>query len=237
MKLKPGSADKLREPRLLTIKNKVSMVKVSQVCAALLVAALSGCATTPRPLFSGANLKDFELVTTPAAAPESVLTLRPDGVLAVAGAPSGYFATRANYTSYRLHAEWRWSGKPGNAGLLLHIASGPRDRVWPLSQQVQTKVGAVGDLLPMAGATFAEPLTSAPGASPAIKARMAADSEKPVGEWNTLDVLARDGMIEVSVNGVQQNRVTASNPREGKIGFQLEGTAYELRNVTIAPLD
>jgi hypothetical protein len=214
------------------------MVKVSQVCGALLVAALSGCATTTtRPLFNGPDFSDFELVTTPAAAPESVVSLRPDGVIAVTGAPSGYFATRASYANYKLHAEWRWSGKQGNAGLLLHIASGPKDRVWPLSQQVQTKHGAVGDLLPMAGASFTEPLTSAPGASPAIKAHMAADSEKPVGEWNTVDVLARDGMIEVSVNGVPQNRVTGSNPREGKIGFQLEGTAYELRNVTIAPLD
>jgi hypothetical protein len=40
-------------------------------------------------------------------------------------------------------------------------SDGPR---LALSLQVQTKHGNAGDLLPMAGASFDEPLTSAPGA-------------------------------------------------------------------------
>ncbi|TFW34932.1 3-keto-disaccharide hydrolase [Massilia horti] len=212
------------------------MVKASYVFGVLAIAALTGCASTSRPLFNGQDFKDFDLVTTPVAAPESVYSMQPNGVIAVAGKPSGYFATRESYADYKLHVEWRWSGKPGNSGFLLHVASGPKDGVWPLSQQVQTKHGFVGDLLPMAGASFVEPLTTAPGAYPKIKAKMAADSEKPAGEWNVVDVLARDGVIEVTVNGVLQNRVTGANPREGKIGFQLEGAPYELRNVTITPI-
>jgi hypothetical protein len=213
------------------------MVKLSFAGSAVLCGLLAGCATQGTQLFNGRNFDGFELVTTPAATMDQVLTQRPDGVIAVAGNPPGYIATRASYTNYRFHAEWRWPGKPGNGGFLLHIASGPKDKVWPLSQQVQTKHGFAGDLLPMAGASFAEPLTTAPGAYPPIKGHTAQDSEKPAGEWNTVDVVARDGAIEVSVNGVPQNRVTRSNPASGPIGFQLEGAPYELRNVSVTPLD
>lgn len=210
------------------------MVKRSLLCSILAAGVLSGCATRAvQPFDSAANL---ELVSTPGGDLATVWARGADGVVKVAGQPSGYVATRASYTNYRMHLEWRWPGKPGNAGVLLHVASGPRDRVWPLSVQVQTKYGAAGDLLPMAGASFVEPLTSAPGAATAIKARVEADSEKPAGEWNSADILCRDGVIEVSVNGVPQNRVSGANPRAGRIGFQLEGAPYELRRVRIEPL-
>jgi hypothetical protein len=158
-------------------------------------------------------------------------------VIESTGKPAGFIATKASYRDYRLHVEWRWSGKPGNAGVLLHISDGPMDRVWPLSLQVQTKHGSAGDLLPMAGASFAEPLTTASGAPVAIKARTAADSELPAGEWNSCDIVARDGAVEVRVNGVAQNGATKVQPSSGRIGFQLEGAAYELRRVALTPLD
>ena len=223
------------------------MVKLKSGCVALVCAAMAGCAGAPStapdrdpdpapvPLFAR-GLDGFELVTAPAAAIGQVVPVGAEGVIALAGAPSGYLATRAVYTNYRLHAEWRWPGKPGNGGVLLHIQGGPKDRVWPLSQQVQTKRGSAGDLLPMAGAAFAEPLSSAPGAATPVKAHAAADSERPAGEWNSLDVVCREGSIEVAINGVAQNRVSGASPASGRIGFQLEGAPYELRNVTIVPL-
>ncbi len=188
-------------------------------------------------LFNGRDFTGWEFVSAPPADIATVCQLRPDGVVAAAGQPTGFLATKAAYENYELHAEWRWPGKPGNGGVLLHIASGPKDRAWPLSHQVQTKCKFAGDLLPMAGATFAEPLTSAPGAATAIKARTGADSEKPAGEWNTCDVVCRGGTIEVRINGVLQNTVTKAAPASGRIGFQFEGTPFELRNVRLVRLD
>jgi hypothetical protein len=210
------------------------MVKLGWLAGALLCAGLFGCAA-PQPR-ADAGLGALDIVTTPAAALDTVWQPRSDGVIAVAGKPSGFIATRDVYTDYRLHVEWRWTGKPGNGGVLLHVASGPKDGVWPYSVQVQTKYGSVGDLLPMAGATFHEPLTTAPGAYPPIKARTASDSERAPGEWNTMDVLVRGGCIDVTINGVAQNAVTLAQPATGRIGFQLEGTPYELRNVRIERL-
>jgi Domain of Unknown Function (DUF1080) len=208
-------------------------------CTGVLCCAVTACAVAParqQNLLNDAALAGWSLHTEPAASLRDVVTAAPGGELDVAGKPSGYFATQASYANYRLHVEWRWTDKPGNAGVLLHISEGPMDRVWPLSLQVQTKRGSAGDLLPMAGATFAEPATSAPGAQPVIKAHIAPDSERPVGEWNSADIVCRDGSVEVTINGVAQNRVTAAQPRQGRIGFQLEGTPYQLRNVTMTPL-
>jgi hypothetical protein len=210
------------------------MVKLGWLGGALLCASFSGCASTNVPVDSA--LGALEITSTPAAKLDSVWQARPDGVIAVTGQPSGFIATRDPFTDYRLHVEWRWPGKPGNGGVLLHVASGPKDGVWPYSIQVQTKHGAVGDLLPMAGASFTEPLTSAPGAYPAIKAHVAADSERPPGEWNSMDVLVRGGCIDVTINGVPQNAVTIAQPATGRIGFQLEGTPYELRNLRVERL-
>lgn len=206
-------------------------------CSGLIFASaalLVGCATPGVHPFDGAG--GLEAATTPAAGAAALWSRDAAGVIHVAGKPSGFIATPAVYASYRMHVEWRWPGKPGNAGVLLHVASGPKDGVWPLSVQVQTKHGFAGDLLPMAGAGFAEPLTSAPGAYPAVKGHTGADTERPAGEWNSADILSRDGVIEVTVNGVPQNRVSGVTPRTGRIGFQLEGTPYELRNVRITPL-
>ena len=205
------------------------MIKRILLAVACLAAAVGASA--------GEMLKDlggWELRTEPAAAAASAISVRADGVVAVAGVPSGFLATTASYRNFRLHVEWRWPGKAGNGGVLLHISEGPMDRVWPLSVQVQTKFGSVGDLLPMAGAKFAEPLT---GDKPAVKAHMGANSEYAAGQWNSADIVARDGVIEATVNGVLQNRVTAATPREGRIGFQLEGTPYELRHVELTPIE
>jgi hypothetical protein len=193
-------------------------------------------AAAPMELFNGKDLTGWELVTPATADLSTICHYTPDGSLAISGQPTGFIASTTSHKNYRLHVEWRWSSAPGNAGVLVHIASGPKDRQWPLCFQIQTKNKSVGDLLPMAGAKFAEPLTSAPGATTPLRARAAPDSEKPSGEWNACDIVCRDDTIEVSVNGVVQNRVSGSAPAAGKIGFQLEGTAYELRHVRLSLL-
>jgi len=205
--------------------------------AVLSVLAVSAHAAAPTDLFPTADLAGWEFVTTPATALASVCTRRPDGVVTAAGKPVGFIATTASYENYRLHAEWRWTGQPGNSGVLIHISSGPRDRAWPLCFQVQTKNGNVGDFLPMAGATFAEKLSTPPDAKTAILNHTAPDSEKPAGEWNTCDVTCRGDTVEVTINGVLQNRVTRAAPQAGRIGFQFEGVPFELRNVTLVRLD
>ncbi len=188
------------------------------------------------PQAMAAGLAAWEFVTDPPVAIGQVCAVHADGVLAVTGSPVGYLATVASHRDYRVHAEWRWTGAPGNSGLLLHISSGPKDRQWPTCFQVQWKNKAAGDLLPMAGARFSEALSTPPDAKTPQLTRSGADSERPAGQWNECDVVCRGDVIEVTINGVLQNRVTGVSVAEGKVGVQLEGTPFELRNVSITPL-
>lgn len=189
-----------------------------------------------RDLFPDGNWAGWEFVATPATELAAVCAVKPDGVLAFAGKPIGFVATRDSFHDYRLHVEWRWTEKPGNGGILVHIASGPKDRAWPLCFQIQTKHKSVGDLLPMAGATFAEPLTSAPGTT-ALRARSGADGENPAGEWNECDLVCSRDTIVVLVNGAPQNRVTGCSLTAGRIGLQFEGAPFEVRHVRLIPLE
>lgn len=194
----------------------------------------------PLTLFNGTDLTGWSLVTPDGTDIAKVCHVTADGAMAVAGKPIGYLLSDARYPNYRLHVEWRWpvgSAKNCNSGILVDLVGGPVDRkTWPVCIQVQTKNTRAGDLLPMAGATFAEPLSTPPGAPTPQLNRREASSEKPLGEWNTCDVVCRDGTIECTVNGVLQNRVTGCNPASGGIGIQLEGFPYELRNIWLNPL-
>jgi hypothetical protein len=194
----------------------------------------SASAATPAAQTMAAGLQGWELVTEQGTPISEVVTVRPDGVIAVAGSPVGYLSTTASRQAYRVHAEWRWPGKTGNGGALVHIRSGPTNGAWPVCYQVQWKFGAVGDLLPMNGATFAEALSTPPDAKTPQRGRNAADSERPAGEWNTCDIVCAGRTITASINGVVQNRVTGLSVSAGKVGFQLEGTPFEMRNIRIA---
>jgi Domain of Unknown Function (DUF1080) len=201
---------------------------------------LGSCAQAETPssrkdLLTDKTLADWEFITATPTALDAVCVPGPDGVLAIAGKPIGYLATKATYENYQLHFEWRWpadAAKSSNGGMLLHITSGPAGGTpWPVCFQVQLKLDHAGDLLPMDSARFAEKLTT--DAKPPQLARSGNSSEKPPGEWNTGDINCRGNNIEVRINGVLQNRVSQCSPASGKIGFQLEGAPFELRHVRI----
>jgi hypothetical protein len=66
--------------------------------------------------------------------------------------------------------------------------------------------------------------------------KLAPSSEKPAGEWNTMEVVCSGSTIEVSVNGVLQNKATNASVTSGSICLQSEGKDIEFRNVFITQL-
>lgn len=198
-------------------------------------------AAAPVDLFNGKDLTGWELVANPATDIATACHVTDGGGFAVSGKPVGYLLAAGSYENYRLHVEYRWpadAARNSNSGVLVHIASGPVDRnTWPVSLQIQTRINRAGDLLPMAGAKFAEALSSDPGAKTPQLDHLSLVSEKALGEWNSIDVVCRGGTIQVSINGVFQNRVTHCSPNAGRIGIQLEGFPFELRNLRLTALD
>ena len=67
-------------------------------------------------------------------------------------------------------------------------------------------------------------------------ARSRPSSEKPVGEWNTYEIICSGDTATLLVNGVLQNRATKIGASGGHIALQSEGAAIEFRNIRLTPL-
>ncbi|MFN4259012.1 MAG: DUF1080 domain-containing protein [Gemmataceae bacterium] len=66
--------------------------------------------------------------------------------------------------------------------------------------------------------------------------RGAQDVEKPVGEWNTLEVICDGDNITNILNGTVVNVGTNSSHTKGKILFQSEGAEVFFRRIDLKPL-
>ena len=166
-----------------------------------------------------------------AAAPSGFWSAR-DGVLHLAGRPTGYLRTEKVFANYHLHVEWRWPG-PANRGTNnsgIFVDQRPPDAIWPYSVQVQVKAGFSGDLIAQGGLTFS------PRDTQLTRKKLAATNEKPAGEWNATDVYCRGASLEVFVNGLRQNFVDKLPANSGKIALQMEGYPIEFRNLWLQQL-
>ena len=61
--------------------------------------------------------------------------------------------------------------------------------------------------------------------------KIGTSSEKPVGEWNTMEINCNGNTIEVFVNGELKNKATGVNISGGHICLQSEGKIVEFRNI------
>lgn len=159
-----------------------------------------------------------------------------DRLLRATGAGKGYVRTAVPYADYKLHVEWRWSNEAGNSGVLLHVVNG--HVLWPKGFECQLASGRAGDLSSYVEARSMEELVSRTpkGFSTGRFPQQGPSAERPVGEWNSLDVVADGGTLTIFVNGEQVNQMTEVVPNAGAIGLQAEGAAIDFRNIKLTPL-
>ncbi len=138
--------------------------------------------------------------------------------------------TKETYSDYRLHVEWHWPSEATNSGVFVHGQT--PDTIWLKCVECQLMAGNAGDFVCMNGAD----MTERSDKSTPIVRKMAASSEKPAGEWNTMEVVCSGNTIEVYVNGVLQNKGTSVNVNKGSICLQSEGKDIEFRNIFLTPL-
>ena len=180
-------------------------------------------------LFNGRNLSNWGFqLRDPVVDPATVFMVH-DGVIHITGNPFGYMRTKDSYSEYKLHVEWRYPGEASNSGVFIH-AQLP-DTIWIRSFECQLAAGNAGDFICMNGTTMNEQKNN----SRVVK-KMAASSEKPAGEWNTMEVTCKSNTIEVTVNGILQNKATGISQSKGHICLQSEGKDIEFRNVFITKL-
>lgn len=169
-----------------------------------------------------------------------------DGLLVSLGTPGGHLITDQVYSNYRLDAEYRFSAKPGNCGILVH-ASTPRAlyKMFPKSIEVQMESGNAGDFwcivedikVPDMEARRGpkEKWGITEGANRRI-ANLTDTSEKPVGEWNNMVIECIGREIKVWVNGDLVNSGFDCTAEQGQIAVQAEGSKVEFRKLTLTPL-
>jgi hypothetical protein len=164
------------------------------------------------------------------------------------GNPPGHLVTGEAYRDYRLEVEYRFPGKGGNCGVLVH-ASRPRAlyKMFPQSIEVQMMSGDAGDfwciqenievpdMEKRRPRKEGEKWGGAEGDARRIL-NLTDGSEKPLGQWNTMIIEARGRGIKVWVNGDLVNEGSNATADQGRIALQAEGTEVEFRKVVIGPL-
>ncbi len=202
----------------------------------------------PVSLFNGKNLDGWhidcpKLDKDPKARKPFIVR---NGMLVSLGTPPGHLISDKEYSNYRLEVEYRFAGKPGNCGVLVH-ASTPRAlyKMFPKSLEVQMMHENAGDFWCIVEDIRVPNMEQRRGPKEKWgitegKARriknLTDGSENPPGEWNTMVIECVGDEVKVWVNGDLVNHGTDCTATKGRIALQAEGSEVEFRKVLLTPL-
>lgn len=170
-----------------------------------------------------------------------------NGLLVSLGNPGGHLITDNIYQNYRLQVEYRFAAKPGNCGVLVH-ASKPRALygMFPQSIEVQMENKHAGDFWCIVENIEVPDMEVRRGPKEKwgiIEGKnrriqnLTENSEKPVGEWNTMQIECQGKEIKVWVNDVLVNNGSNCTAQKGQIALQAEGSEVEFRKILLTPLE
>ena len=216
----------------------------------LLLLALPSSAK-PISLFNGKDLAGWT-VDVPKAdkdpnTPPSFIVR--DGMLVSLGKPGGHLVTDGIFSDYKVVVEYRFVKEGGNCGVLVH-ASKPRRLygMFPQSIEVQMMHENAGDFwcigenieVPEMEKRRPKKEESQKFGGEQTDARrilnLTDGSEKPLGEWNVMEIECKGDEIKVWVNGTLVNHGSKSTATSGKIALQAEGVEVEFRKVELTKL-
>jgi hypothetical protein len=233
--------------------NRVPVVALALALVVGCAGSSGGQAEAPKKtsLFNGKDLTgwkaDVPKKDTDPNAPDSFIVR--NGMLVSMGEPRGHLITTSIHQNYRLEVEYRFPAKAGNCGVLVH-SSTPRalSKMFPQSIEVQMFSGNAGDFwciqenieVPdMEARRPKKTPTQKYGGGPDDARRilnLTDNSEKPIGEWNTMIIECLDRTVKVWVNGDKVNEGFNCTADKGAIALQAEGTEVEFRRLEISPL-
>jgi hypothetical protein len=230
--------------------NYLPMNKIHMLLILLLLAILpeAGAQVKGKSLFNGKDLSgwhwDVPAMDNDAGAANPFIVK--NGLLVSLGKPGGHLITDDIFMNYRLEAEYRFSARPGNCGILVHVST-PRAlyEMFPKSIEVQMEHENAGDFWCI-GEDITTPDMEARrgpkeewGSTGDKKRRiknLTDGSEKPAGEWNRIVIECVGREVKVWVNGDLVNYGFNCTADRGQIALQAEGSEVEIRKIELAPI-
>jgi len=169
-----------------------------------------------------------------------------DSLLISMGDPRGHLITDSVFRNYRLDVEYRFAADPGNCGILVH-ASTPRAlyQMFPKSMEVQMQSGDAGDFWCIVEDITVPDMVERRGPEETWgitegKNRriinLTDNSEKPLGDWNTMTIECVADTVKVWVNGDLVNYGYNCTASEGQIAVQAEGAKVEFSKIDLTPI-
>lgn len=202
-------------------------------------------------LFNGKDLSGWKADVPSADANPSlppVFIVR-DGKLVSLGKPGGHLITTDQFSNYKLVVEYRFAKEGGNCGVLVNASTLRRlNDMFPQSIEVQMMHENAGDFWCI-GENIEVPDMEArrPKKEPSQVfggnkgdarriVNLTDGSEKPLGEWNTMEIEVKGDEVIVHVNGTLVNHGRKSTATSGAIALQSEGVEVEFRKVELTKL-
>ena len=151
--------------------------------------------------------------------------------LKCSGKPKGYLYSKQPYQNFTLRVDYRFPRPDnlkdeakfkGNTGFLIYVTG--EHKLWPMCLEVQGKHVQMAAIKENGGA---EPVKAEDDDTARQQAR------KPVGQWNSLEVVSKDGALAVSLNGTSISKCEPDFLSEGLIGIQAEDHPFEVRRLRL----
>lgn len=177
------------------------------------------------------NLKDFkEFHGNAQESTETPTWTEKAGVISCTGKPKGYLYSLKQYGNFSVRLEYRFpdtsqENKNPNTGFLFYITG--ENRIWPQCLEVQGKFEEMANIKSNSREITLEVTDNQQARE---KAR------RPIGEWNSIEVISKDGALTSVLNGTPIASSKPSELKEGYFGIQSEGDAVEFRNIRIQKL-
>lgn len=219
---------------------KLYLKRCSLCMAAILISLFSlSCSRNINKLnlSKGDDLSAWNFFLDPSskANPADVFSIK-DGVIKISGLPFGYMYTKSKFSNFKLTLEWKYPANPSNSGIFLFVQN---PNLWPNAVECQLKSGNAGDFVLLGGSNISQYKLKEGEKRPEfpVVKKYKPSNEKPVGQWNSAEILCRDGDIKVFINGELQNEASDSLHKIGAIALQSEGGEIWFRKVFVQSLE
>lgn len=152
------------------------------------------------------------------------------GVISCTGNPKGYLYSLKSYSNFSVRLEYRFpetsqKNDNPNTGFLFYITG--ENRIWPKCLEVQGKFAEMAHIKSNSKEITLEVTDNQ------VAREMA---RRPVGEWNSIEVISKDGALTSVLNGTPIASCKPSELKDGYFGIQSEGDVVEFRNIRIQKL-